>query len=254
MAKNYTISEGDTLRSIAARNLGDPNLWPKIALINNLDFPYIGVAGETYAGNVVLPGSTIIIPFKDPSSDDEAYFAERNKTQNDGQGNPVKVDYYKLFLKTDVAVSGGDIVWAYGVEGIDLLTVSGTSNMVQAILNRFITSLGSLLYFPQYGSALKRYVGGVLDRGTIEMAKGEAYRTVMQDPRIRSVLSLQVAVGASLDSLNITMSLELITGTALDVSVPLSPSTFTNLISLNYPSWDAIQGIDSLTNMDSLKH
>lgn len=63
--RTYYIKEGDTLRSIADQELGDPNLWPKIALINNLDFPYVGVSREAYTGNVAMPGNAIIVPIRE---------------------------------------------------------------------------------------------------------------------------------------------------------------------------------------------
>lgn len=52
MNKEYIIRDNETLRDIARKELGDENLWVKIALLNNLVFPYIGTA---QSGDISYP-------------------------------------------------------------------------------------------------------------------------------------------------------------------------------------------------------
>jgi len=49
--RSHLVVQGDSLASIAQRELGDPNLWRVLAEMNDIDDPLI-----------VVPGTSILVP------------------------------------------------------------------------------------------------------------------------------------------------------------------------------------------------
>ena len=179
---DYLVRENETLRDIAARQLGNVNEWFRIVILNNLDYPYIGVLGTAYEGNVVLPGGKIRLPSSDVLNK-ATYFATRN-TQN--------LDYAQLFLGTDIGLTDGKLTIVAGTTGKDLFLVSGSQNLVQAITNKFLTPLGALRYYPKYGSRVKKSIGETSDNALLNIIKADCAKTVRQDSRISNVKSITV--------------------------------------------------------------
>lgn len=87
------------------------------------------------------------------------------------------------YLGTDIALSDGQVQFSGG----DLKTVSGTSNLRQALQNRFKTPYGALPYHPTYGNKLLRTLGEMAQPHFETMAKLYIKETAMQDPRISDV-------------------------------------------------------------------
>lgn len=60
----YTVKAGDSLSTIAQRELGNVSLWPKIATLNHIQAPYVIRVGEV----LILPTAntlhTIDVPAK----------------------------------------------------------------------------------------------------------------------------------------------------------------------------------------------
>lgn len=60
----YTVKAGDSLSTIAQRELGNVSLWPKIATLNHIQAPYVIRVGEV----LILPTTntlhTIDVPAK----------------------------------------------------------------------------------------------------------------------------------------------------------------------------------------------
>ncbi len=65
MAKKlYTVQEGDYLQKIAAQQLGDPQRWPEIAYINELEQPYMIRTNDVILLPVDGEPLEVVIPFK----------------------------------------------------------------------------------------------------------------------------------------------------------------------------------------------
>lgn len=87
------------------------------------------------------------------------------------------------YLGTDIALTQGQVNFSGG----DLQTVTGPSNLRQALQNRFKTPYGALPYHPQYGNKMLRMLGEMGQPHFATMAKLYIKETAMQDPRVSDV-------------------------------------------------------------------
>jgi len=96
----------------------------------------------------------------------------------------VELDRAQL-LRTEIEVTGKG----------DLKTVTGRDNMVQAIRNRLGTRVGELeeLGHPDYGSYLDMVVGEPNIPDTHRIIEALVRDCLSQDPRIESILDVQVS-------------------------------------------------------------
>jgi phage baseplate assembly protein W len=78
--------------------------------------------------------------------------------------------------------------------GIDLETLSGTDNLKQALLLRFLTPVGemALLGHPNYGSRLFDLIGEPNTQTNRNRAKLYVLQALADEPRVKEVLSVQV--------------------------------------------------------------
>jgi phage baseplate assembly protein W len=89
---------------------------------------------------------------------------------------------------------GNDLAVTASPDGRDLATVSGTENLVQALVLRLLTPAGDLaaLGHPDYGSRLHELIGELNDTRNRNRAKMFALQALTAEPRVRRVLSLEV--------------------------------------------------------------
>jgi len=98
-------------------------------------------------------------------------------------------------LKTDLRlVFGRDEVDIDKAER-DIGTVSGLSNLVQALRLRLVVDQGELvgLGHPRYGSRIRDLIGEPLDSANLELLRRFVRQTLLQDPRVEEVTQLKVA-------------------------------------------------------------
>lgn len=183
--ERYTIREGDTLRQIARRLLGNADQWWVLAELNQLTPPFLDTTGGTYpAGSRVLGvGDALLLPasLADPAVQ-RATLA-------------VEVDPYDVLLGCDLALSAQGDLQANAGTG-DWRTVSGVENLKQTLLHRLMTRKGELVYHPEYGSNLDLYLGQPLDLSTVSLIRLEAMQTLLSDPRIRALINVTVEAQA----------------------------------------------------------
>lgn len=76
----------------------------------------------------------------------------------------------------------------------DLSVISGFANLGQAILNRLRTRRGELaeLGHPEYGSRLYELIGSPNDDRTRELVRVLTVESLLQEPRVRRVVSVRV--------------------------------------------------------------
>lgn len=183
---------GDTLQSIALRELGSATDWANLAWLNGLVPPYLTDSpGEARVG-VLVTGTTIRIPA--PTA------------QVDANVSPDEV-----FL-TDIALVNGKLEFSNG----DVALVSGRDNLKQAISNRVVTDHGELPYHGLYGANLGRLVGSINGPARGLVAASYVEDALGEEARIQSITSIKATADG--DRLNIVGEVVPITGAALSTN------------------------------------
>lgn len=77
---------------------------------------------------------------------------------------------------------------------VDLETLTGADNLIQALLLRFLTPVGelALLGHPDYGSRLAELIGELNTETNRNRAKLYVLQALAAEPRVNKVLSIQV--------------------------------------------------------------
>ncbi len=77
---------------------------------------------------------------------------------------------------------------------VDLETLTGADNLIQALLLRFLTPVGELavLGHPDYGSRLAELIGELNTETNRNRAKLYVLQALAAEPRVKKVLSIQV--------------------------------------------------------------
>ena len=183
---------GDTLQKIAARELGDAGLWTEIIVLNGMVPPYLTDDPAVVAPGVFLNGGLITIPAASPgaaTNDPNAVFGQ------------------------DILLTNGKFTFTDG----DFAVVSGLPNLNQALTNALDTDQGELLYHTQYGSLVRRIIGGKNGPASTLIAANYAKATVEADPRISSVTcSVGTALG---NAISVSVDAETIQGTPSSTGV-----------------------------------
>lgn len=175
----HVISYGETLHSIAQNLLGNSERWIEIAELNGLEFPFIS---EEDTGNpkVKTIGDTLIIPI-DEDLKRISELAGVEEVYDEVFGKDIS-----LFSNEFISLEGGEGALGSNEYG-DLKTVTGLSNLRQALIIKFSTPIGSLLYHPNFGTKLYEITGKKLTFETVHLIKLEAERTARSDERVEDV-------------------------------------------------------------------
>ena len=173
--RKVVVRQGDSLQSIAARELGDATLWTSLVALNNLLPPYIldslSQLEDAPAGRVLLVGQSIKIPAP-------------------GRTLSGVLDVTDLY-GTDLDLSDGQL---HANAAGDLLLISGAPNLTQAINHRLDTHCGELLFHPAYGSQIYELRGEPAGPATNQLAAGYTERAIRADTRIVGVQNVSATV------------------------------------------------------------
>ncbi len=193
---SYQVRQGDTLETIALKNLGDSENWVQIARFNDID---VGIVGSSSPLDIWV-GRKIQLPLgrnsgqlrRDPSVLD-APIGTRGLGKN-----------YPLVLHTRTREDGTR----------DLDVLNYTNTLLEGLSTRLETPIGVLPDFPEYGSFLPNLLGqnfgNVMDR----MLTTHVDITLRADPRVENVL--EVITDRNDDKLNIYFQLNLFNGLTLE--------------------------------------
>jgi hypothetical protein len=177
--KTATIDGNDTIQTIAARELGDPDRFKEIVILNNLKPPYIS---DTPGPNVLSPGSAIKIPQSDALGQStgtlENIIYQITKYLNQAERN-LGVDL-RLTVDNDLAVSNTG----------DLDMLAGVDNMAQAILLKLGLDTGSLQRHPEIGAGLK--IGIKTVASNLNEIRDKINTSLSNDGRVESIPYLQL--------------------------------------------------------------
>ena len=148
----------------------------KVVSPGDIIFIPVGVTEDTLTFKTKIPVGNTIDDWADRAlGQDFTLISEATKIQMLGQiANDIKV------------TSIGQVVTRAGVE-----------NLAQALTQRLTTERGELLYHPEYGSLLPSMIGSSSTPETRKLMAIEARNTLLADPRVVSVISVQVSKGDS---------------------------------------------------------
>ena len=205
--RSVQIDGSDTIQTLAARELGDPDRFREIALLNNLKAPYIdSIGGE----GVLTPGQNIFLP---QQSSQQSTGVKRNKEFNitrllSETEKALGVDI-RLDRNNDLAVSNTN----------DLDLVAGIDNMSQAILVRLNLEPGSLKRHQSIGVGFN--IGEKATSDRLSEMRRNIIASFGSDLRIDSVPFIELLQVGNTTRINLVLKIK-----DLDLPVPL-PITVT---------------------------
>jgi len=198
--KQVRVEQGDSLRTIASRELGSPVRWTELVAINDLRLPFIidSHKAEDRLPKTLIWGDKIYVPW-----DTNGY---RTPTPISNFGEDVSLDHGNLR-----ATSAGD-----------LSVVSGRDNIVQALKNRIRTLRNELVYHPQYGCHITLALGLESTPFINLMASAWVNEALREEPRIQFIQS--VTAKSSGDVLDVTAKVLAVgDNTPVDFNLVLNP-------------------------------
>lgn len=159
------VEIGDSLRSLAARHMGDANRWTELAEINGLRPPYIVESVDPAAREraTLVFGDRIAVPVG---------YAERVPQR------PIDVFGIDAVL-TDRALSVDD--------GGDYAVVDTLANLAQSLTHRVKTPLGDILMHRGYGCNVFAVLGMQARPLIAALAGAMVKQALEQEPRLASV-------------------------------------------------------------------
>ncbi len=197
---NYStaiVLVGDTLQSMALRELGDVARWTDLVYLNNLRPPYIvGSQAEADANpGTVWYGQIIKVP---------------------------QLTNIPLAVSNDSDLFGIDVLLEDSLLTIvdgDISTITGRPNLKQALVHRLETFLTDLIRHPTYGCNINVVFGQKNTAIVKLLAEGFVRRALNAEPRVKRVLQLNaknqgdvLAISASVLSIidNIPVDINLV--------------------------------------------
>ena len=163
-----TLRVGESLMDVAARGLGNFELWQDIATLNGLKPPYVGPVG---APGIAGWGAKLLLPA--PSTALSAVGTAPSYEQN--------------FLGTDIyfgPINGVMPTWTG-----DYQTITGYGNLAWALGRRLQTTITSLIYHPLFGSRIPPEVGAVYTNVTAGNIVAYGKSAILSDGRVAAVPS-----------------------------------------------------------------
>jgi len=196
MLRVVKVTSADTIYSIASRELGSWKRWIEIAVINNLNYPYIT---RTPGECVVAYGEWIKIPAVDAPMD-PAIYAKLARL-----GELLGVPIEDVYMGVDILV--GDVSEDMKLEADgDYALTTGLDYFVQSIHHRFSAIYGTLVLTPNLGTKME--VGDKQSFTTAILSGLLMTRELERDVNVAEVVDLNIAIDKSTVSYNIKLKLD----------------------------------------------
>jgi phage baseplate assembly protein W len=183
----HTVRYGETLQSIAAKEMGDATSWTDIAKYNGLSYPYIVDTVDQKMNNMehlVTAGDTLVIPVEVELTEDLAQ--KLNQQDRDALGRLALGQDLSMIDFPPVYQNRGtqENIMQLGSNGKgDLSTVYGVNNIKQIVIAHLLTAKGSLILHPEYGSNLNElFVQGTIPNS--KLVDDEISKAILSDSRI----------------------------------------------------------------------
>lgn len=200
--KKYTIQQGDTLQSIAARELGDANSWVDLFQYNDLQYPYIVDTAQEKHNNLehlVMLGDQIVIPIETTIGDiNPLDLMQEDKRQVENLVLGSDLNLTSFFDRYKDKGTQDDILELSGnYKDGDIAVTQGQQNVKQAIIMRLLTPLGSILLHPDYGSNLHNLFEKANSDLKVKI-DAEISRCILTDSRVATVSRLDSYISGSM--------------------------------------------------------
>lgn len=198
--RSLTLQQGEDLRAIATRELGDATRWVEIARLNDLRLPFL-VASWHPADRLphtLIWGDPILIPWPSNAS----------------------------LPPTIVSTHGRDLALVAGQLQVapdgDLSLISGADNVIQALTHRLKTLLGELTYHPLYGCNVNLAIGLPTAPFSSLMAATWVSEALRAEPRVFQTHYVKADVVG--DAIKIAAKITLVgNNSATDLNLVLNP-------------------------------
>ena len=197
--KQARVEQGDSLRTIAARELGNPLRWTELIGLNDLTLPFVvpSARADDRLPNTLIWGDVVLVPW------DSNARAAPTPTTN---------------LGIDLDLTGGALQGRNG----DLGVVAARDNLIQALRHRVMTLRNELVHDPAYGCSVRLALG--LANGPFLEVLGAAwvYEALREEPRVAVIDA--VTASSSGDALVVSARVTLVgDNTPVDLNLVLNP-------------------------------
>ena len=193
------VNMNDTIETLAIRGMGSVTAWKTLAEFNNLAYPFI---------YIVDPNNPIAQPEKTLGLGMNIAFPIFGNPTQQGlvlNSNPSSADSVDLTFGTDFLLGPTqDIIFETSGATVDIQTVSGLANLLQAIQIKFNVLQGELITHLNFG--LPNLLGYRTLTFVSAMAISAIKSTVLSDTRITSITNATVTLED--DTLNYTCSIQ----------------------------------------------
>lgn len=182
----------DTLQDVAARELGNANLWPELIWLNRLTPPYLTDNTAEVSPTVLLNGSLIKVP------------APKGVVTDDAQNGQVFERDCQLMNKQLMDDGMGDFA-----------ILAGVPNLKQQLTHRINTPKGQAKRHPDYGCLVWSLKGKVTG-GTASMLGAQYVKSTLQaDYRISTVIRSEALITG--DATRVSATAQTIAGASVDL-------------------------------------
>lgn len=188
-----STNHGDSLQSVASRELGDANRWPELVWLNDLLPPYLTDDESLATDQVLLNGAHLRVPSAATSPVEETEFAE------------IFARDCGLFGKSLAANEAGDFA-----------ITSGVDNLTQQLRHAINTPRGQQTRHPEYGCLVWSLFGSVTGPTAARLGADYVKATIGSDYRISQVLSAVADISG--DAVRVTARAEAISGGIIDLT------------------------------------
>lgn len=182
---------GDTLQTVAHREMSDANRWPELVWINRLSFPYLTDDERRVGPGVLLTGSFLKVP---------APAGLRTEDAERGQ-----------VYERDAELKNRRLM----IDDGDLAIVAGANNLRQQLQHRIGTPRGQARRHPRYGCMIWRILGTAAGPTAGMLGTQYVRSSLLSDYRISEVISSESEVAG--DVVRITVRARAIDGGVIDL-------------------------------------
>lgn len=202
-AGEATINIGEDIKMLANRLLGTSARWKELVILNSLRAPYVDDTGDGIS--VLRPGiDSILYPVTAQINRTGVYAGATTKFAG--------VSSVETRLGVDALIvanasAGGIVLYDLlaGYNG-DISTITGISNMSQAVSIKFSTEKGELPTHPGFGALF--IIGRKATAGSIVEFNVNTRATLLSDPRIAEIKSLRTTTDGNVLNVAATLIIE----------------------------------------------
>ena len=187
------LPDNKSLEDLATQYLGSAERWINIAIVNNLEYPYIDSSGTLQ--NTLAPGDKILIPRITPPdisnipNTPEIFITQNLSETERNLGVDIRVD--KDNQTFDFIIGNNN----------DVQLVAVGDNAAQAVIIKLALDKGSLKYHPEIGVGLN--IGEKINQG-IDV-RDQIVVSVLSDPRFDNIKDFSFSIDGSTISIYMTL-------------------------------------------------